>query len=102
MSDIVSYSPLKIIDDWLICPAACRGEQIVGGSKGVCPLGRRARVHAPPEKGRQGVRTKFGPDEVRATVGRGNAKQFPLQVDWVQRYLRSQIKIVSFHQLILI
>jgi len=60
MSDIVSYSPLKIIDDWLICPAACRGEQIVGGSKGVCPLGRRARVHAPPEKGRQGVRTKFG------------------------------------------
>jgi len=44
----------------LICPAACRGEPILGGSKGVCPLGRRARVHAPPEKGRQGARTKFG------------------------------------------
>ena len=55
-------------------PAACRGEPIVAGSKGVCSLGRRARVHAPPEKGRQGARTKFG----RPLEG---GSQFPLQVD---------------------
>jgi hypothetical protein len=28
-----------------------RENKSVGGSKGVCPLGRRARVHTPPEKG---------------------------------------------------
>ena len=49
---------------------ACRGEPIVGGSKGVCPLGRRARVHAPPEKGRQ---------RAKRTLEGGS--QFPLQVD---------------------
>jgi ABC-type transport system substrate-binding protein len=32
-----------------------RGNKSVGGSKGVCPLGRRAGVFAPPEKGRQGA-----------------------------------------------
>jgi hypothetical protein len=39
---------------------------------GVCPLGRRVRIHTPPEKGRQGVLTKLG-----ATVGRGSAERFP-------------------------
>jgi hypothetical protein len=32
-----------------------RGNKSVGGSKGVYPLGRRTRIHAPPEKGRQGA-----------------------------------------------
>jgi hypothetical protein len=31
------------------------GKQISQGSKGVWPLARRARVHAPPEKRRQGA-----------------------------------------------
>jgi hypothetical protein len=31
------------------------GNKSVGGSKGVCPLGRRAGVDAPAEKGRQGA-----------------------------------------------
>ena len=30
----------------------------IGGSKGVCPLGRKARIYSSPEKGRQGVRPK--------------------------------------------
>ncbi|MFQ6108600.1 MAG: hypothetical protein ACE5L7_03490 [Candidatus Aminicenantales bacterium] len=38
----------------------------IGGSKGVCPFGRRAK----PEKGRQ---------RALASVGRGKAKLFPLQ-----------------------
>ncbi|MFQ6109878.1 MAG: hypothetical protein ACE5L7_10050, partial [Candidatus Aminicenantales bacterium] len=38
----------------------------IGGSKGVCPFGRRAK----PEKGRQ---------RATASVGRGKAKLFPLQ-----------------------
>jgi hypothetical protein len=32
-----------------------RGSKSVGGSKGVWPLGGRAGVDAPPEKGRQGA-----------------------------------------------
>jgi len=58
------YWNLYFRDDRMICPAACRGEPIVGGSKGVCPLGRRAWVDAPPEKGRQ---------QAEARVGRGKS-----------------------------
>ncbi len=43
------------------------------GSKGICPLGRRAVFLGLPEKGRQGASWK------EATVGRGKAKLFPLQ-----------------------
>jgi len=46
------------LEDRMICPA----EQMVGISKGVCPLGRGAWVHTQPEKGRQWA---------EASVGRG-------------------------------
>jgi len=44
------------------------------GSKGICPLGRRAVCLGLPEKGRQGASWN------EATVGRGKTKLFPLQV----------------------
>jgi hypothetical protein len=37
-----------------------QGNKSVGGSKGVCPLGRRARVHATPEKGSSKIENDFG------------------------------------------
>jgi len=46
---------------------------MLGGSKGVCPLGHRAGVNVLPEKGRQRAVRK------QASVGRGKAKLFPLQ-----------------------
>ena len=57
-------------------PSGCRGKPIVGETKGVLPLGRRALVHAPIEEGRQEAQP-----QIRATVGSGNAEQFPIQVD---------------------
>jgi len=46
---------------------------MLGESKGVCLLGRRAGVNVLPEKGRQRAVRK------QASVGRGKAKLFPLQ-----------------------
>lgn len=56
----------------MIRPTAYRGEPIVGESKQVCPLGRRAWAHAESEKGRQ---------QTKGTLEEGS--QFLLQVDFI-------------------
>jgi len=48
-----------------------------GGSKGVCPFGRRTHV-------------REGEAGSEATVGRGKAKRFPLQVDEVRLNLQGR------------
>jgi len=48
------------------------------GIQGGMPPWSQGAGSCPAREGEAG-----SPDEVRATVGRGNAKRFPLQVDWV-------------------
>jgi len=47
-----------------------------GGSKGVCPLGRRAFAFIPPEKGRQGARS-----EIKLPLEGGMRSGSPSKVD---------------------
>ena len=63
-----------------------RGSGQCRGSKGIGPLGRRARVDAPPEKGRQGVesgkgRTRCPSEGGNAAPAAGSPSEY--HSDWV-------------------
>jgi hypothetical protein len=49
------HPPASEVTDLSHAPWLVTGKQISRGFQGGVPLGRRPRVHAPPEKGRQGA-----------------------------------------------
>jgi YfiH family protein len=71
--DQVHSDEIQFIDERF--PVTNRGEPLERDPRGSRPLGRRAGVHAAPEKGRQGGRVFPAP------VGRG----LPLQIDKIPR-----------------
>jgi sirohydrochlorin cobaltochelatase len=71
-------------------PGSLMGTDRLEGSKGVCPPWSQDVDSCPAPEGEAG-----SPDKVRATVGRRNAKRFPLQVDMDFDYLK-ELRMINF------